>query len=438
MDFHDPVAQLSVATSDTKLLSVFRGRAVLDGRECRISIDYKLGGRFLLTARADSFGDAATPPTSRSPWLLELTYGHHHQGDLLLERGRQERESVDGWFPGNQWLGDVRAPVVKATAYLLNGVGMEGDEMLGWTQPSSAGGWTGRTMATASDISVVLDAIPGLHLIEEGLWSSGNYSITHAIRFSSKTGQPLTHERVSEVATALHMAISFMLGRFSAPVNLTGLESDGTPRWAELGTRHVDRHEHVITWWDQALPQRVDAALQPLLSALLNPDKRESLLFLIQSYVASNRGGFVEQRIITAYAALEHLAWIRLVIEGQRDFNKVNREKSDWRIRRLLEVSGVPGDIGAMLEDLDEYARQRGIDGPGAAASVRDSITHPNRARASEQDSPPYSDVWLLLQRWLSLTILSWCGYDGLAADQRVRGRWSGEGDPVPWSAPGR
>ena len=228
-----------------------------------------------------------------------------------------------------------------------------------------------------------------------------------------------------------------MLGRFSAPVNLVGHGNDRAPLWAELSTRHVDRHEHVITWWDQALPQQVDVALQPLMAALLDPSKSQSLMFLIQSYIAANRGGFVEQRIITAYTALEHLAWVRLIEQNGQDFDKVDKKGSAWRLRRLLESSSVPADIGTELQDLREHVRVMGTDGPGVAKSIRDSITHPNRPRGVRQVKLPYSDVWLLLQRWLSLTILNWCGYDGLVADQRVRGRWAGEGEPVPWSAPG-
>jgi hypothetical protein len=61
---------------------------------------------------------------------------------------------------------------------------------------------------------------------------------------------------------------------------------------------------------------------------LMDESRGRTAALIVQACIASSRGGFVEQRIMTAFSALERLAWQRDILEQGRE------EKHEKQIRR--------------------------------------------------------------------------------------------------------
>jgi hypothetical protein len=156
---------------------------------------------------------------------------------------------------------------------------------------------------------------------------------------------------------------------------------------------------------------------------------------LAQSYVASNRGGFLEQRITIAFAALELLSWQRAVLEGGADPDKHDKKKgADWRLRALLTNAKVPiAPVPAHLSALKAFAHDEGLgDAPKAVAEVRHRLTHPKVLEDLYDRGRLLTEAWMLTVRYLELLILHWVGYTGRIVD-RTKPGWP-QVDAVPWA----
>jgi hypothetical protein len=155
---------------------------------------------------------------------------------------------------------------------------------------------------------------------------------------------------------------------------------------------------------------------------------------LAQAYVASNRGGFVEQRITVAFAALELLSWQRAVLEGSADPVKHENKKAAWRLRAMLKAAKIPiSPIPAHLPALKAFAKKEGhSDAPQAVAEVRHRLTHPKVLDDLYDREHLLTEAWWLTVRYLELLILHWVGYTGGVVDRTKRG-WP-QVDTVPWA----
>ncbi|MGH3516275.1 MAG: hypothetical protein ACRDQ7_02415 [Haloechinothrix sp.] len=158
--------------------------------------------------------------------------------------------------------------------------------------------------------------------------------------------------------------------------------------------------------------------------------------------VLVNRTGFVEQRIMTAFSAIEHLAWVRFVLEGgtsKRQYEEELRGAGN-RLKRLLQDAHIPIDIDPQVHPaLAQFAADKAsggapLDGPTAVAYVRNRLVHPDARRDDiYRRRPMLSESWLLTRHYLVLLLLHWIGYTGLYQKVLGPGGWAGEVEPVPW-----
>jgi hypothetical protein len=149
--------------------------------------------------------------------------------------------------------------------------------------------------------------------------------------------------------------------------------------------------------------------------------------------VASNRGGFVEQRITIAFAALELLFWQRAVLEGNADLKK-HGNRADRRLRAMLEDAKIPiSSMPAHLSALKAFAHDEGHgDAPKAVAEVRHRLTHPKRLEDIYDRDQLLIEAWWLTVRYLELLILQWVDYTGRVVDRTKQG-WP-QVETVPWA----
>jgi hypothetical protein len=281
---------------------------------------------------------------------------------------------------------------------------------------------------------MAVDARPDLRAVIETLEKTGKYAVTHLGMLHRIDGRPFTAEECEPVLTAYQLASSFVLGRFTCPALAEARDDSGRLVWREWGARLADPLGGVDAWWNLAAAPIADP-VRLLGERLFEPKRGRVARHLAQSYVASNRGGFVEQRITIAFAALELLSWQRAVLEGGADPDKHENKRADWRLRALLTNAKVPiAPVPAHLPALKAFASDEGLgDAPKAVAEVRHRITHPKVLDDLYDREQLLTEAWWLTVRYLELLILHWVGYTGGVVDRTKRG-WP-QVDAVPWAS---
>jgi CRISPR/Cas system Type II protein with McrA/HNH and RuvC-like nuclease domain len=145
----------------------------------------------------------------------------------------------------------------------------------------------------------------------------------------------------------------------------------------------------------------------------------------------------VEQRLLTAFAALEMLSWVTEVLEAGMDETKWHDKGAARRLRRLLTRAKVDLRLsrGASPGPLVQFAQaEQQQDAPNALALVRHRVTHPKNPRDLYRFKGLVAEASRLACRYLELAILHRIDYRGHIADRTKLGGWIGECEPAPWT----
>ena len=168
-----------------------------------------------------------------------------------------------------------------------------------------------------------------------------------------------------------------------------------------------------------------------MLSVQLDTTRAKNTHTAIYWYIrASGIAPGVDGGIILLQAALELLAWQYFILDGHAPAPKqfLKTAASD-RIRMLLQACGIPINIPTELTDLVIVAAQRHWhDGPKALAGVRNQLVHPGT-----HPGVPYYDAWRLAEWYVELVLLHMASFKGEYSN-RIRRRWIGEVERVPWA----
>ncbi len=152
--------------------------------------------------------------------------------------------------------------------------------------------------------------------------------------------------------------------------------------------------------------------------------------------------GFVEQRVMSGAAGLEHVMWQALVAGGQLTKRQYKTTAAHELLRRVLEEAKIPVGIDPDLLPAitqfaaDERQRQRAeLDGADVVTQIRNRLVHPtgDQERVYKQDGL-VAEVWLLTRHYLVLLILHSLGYCGLYRDLRRTSGWAAHRANVPWA----
>jgi hypothetical protein len=173
-------------------------------------------------------------------------------------------------------------------------------------------------------------------------------------------------------------------------------------------------------------------------------------LQMILAIMAMSYDGFVEQRIMSGAAGLEHVLWQALVLGGRMNTKQFDGRTSfegqklagHDRLRMVLECARIPLDIdGALLPVSAMHAEQvkqsqnLDLDGADLVTWTRNRLVHPEATQ-----EPVYrlsglvAEVWMLTSHYLVLLILNSLGYQGAYRDLRRRQGWASETVKVPWA----
>jgi len=338
-----------------------------------------------------------------------------------------------GWFDGGH-VGDPAAALGGVVAHWIN---------LPMISPS--GGVrdddrerTARWETEVHGWHVVIDAVPNHHEVFRQAAADESFAITHVMRFSRSDRAAFTGQQAETVLTVMQYAFSFAVGYWTCPAAPVGVDADETPRWSEWRPLHLGRPQRGAGWWNDSRGDDLAMLLEAFLAHWSDDTLRDPLRFPVTSAILAVETGFVEQRLITAVAALELLSWVSEVVEdrlGEREWFNLGGAK---RLERLLRTADIDPSLTAEPEvaDIARYAKQHGYHNCAKTISeIRNRVTHPKSTQDIYAIPGMVGAASRLATWWLELMILKRIGYVGHAANRTKLGRWVGESEPVPWAS---
>ncbi|MFG2926717.1 hypothetical protein ACGFYA_35110 [Streptomyces sp. NPDC048305] len=367
--------------------------------------------------------------------------------DLGIELPVSARDAVSGWSNGTSY-GDPTAPLDRVVAHWFNLPQWHGSAHL---KAHAADGTprlvsAGRSVYEADGWRITLDVRPDHEAVFSDVRQADVYVMTHVMEIRRLDGTSFTSAEVTPVLSALHVGLSFALGRWVAPALPVGLNDQEHTVWGQWGPMLCDPARSISSgWWYPEDQKSMADLLACLLPTFRDPGKGQALRLQMQyAITAIADRGFVEQRIMSGAAGLEHVMWQELVLSGrltEAEYASRARPAHD-KLRTLLTESGVDLRVRAdRLPAAAAYATRQQVDGARPAdgadvvTRVRNRLVHPK-----ETQEPVYgvkglvTDTWLLTRHYLALLVLRSIGYRGSYQDLSRTNRWVGETEPVPWA----
>ncbi|AZQ39086.1 hypothetical protein EJ357_41325 [Streptomyces cyaneochromogenes] len=384
-------------------------------------------------------GDGTSPGfANRDEVLLIL---HRPMGDMVMSGVPR---NIDGGWSNGAVFGDSQAPLTRILVHWFNLPNWHGPLRLAEKMANGEREWSGRWQHQASGWKITLDVRPDYQRVWQGLYVTDVYVMTHVMEVSRADDAVFTADEASHLLTAMHVGISFALGRWAAPMLPVGEDSDGCGVWEEWLGSHCDPARRTSDgWWYDQDHESLGDFLSLVIKDFADPDRLVPLRFeMMYAISATGSRDFVEPRIIMGTAGLEHIMWQSLVLGGALTKQQYKQRPAHDLLRRVLRGAHIPVDINPRhLPAAAQYAadvkakENENIDGADVVTWVRNRLVHPQ-----ESQEPVYRldgltrDAWLLARHYLVLLILSSVGYNGKYRDlTRIRG-WVGDVSLVPWA----
>lgn len=307
------------------------------------------------------------------------------------------------------------------------------------TRTTYAGRWTARL----ADWVVTMDRRSDHREVWTQARDLGSRVTTHVMEIRRVDDALFLPEEITPVLDALHLGVSFALGRWVAPALPVGFDDADRQVWQQWGARLCTAGAPgALRWWFEQREWELAELLDLVVHRSAVSDDRFSLRFLLSSAVHSAAGGFVEQRVTSAFAALEHLMWIRLAARGGMSKTAYKRLHAHERLSMLLDEAQIDPDIDRkQLPALHAAADRRPADvprtGPAIVCHVRNLIVHPtdHEEELYRQETELVRQAWFLTHHYLVLLILHHVGYTGCYQRQLPPGGWAGDVHRVPWAS---
>jgi hypothetical protein len=300
--------------------------------------------------------------------------------------------------------------------------------------------WNGRWQTEVDGWRLTLDRRHDYDSITEKK-TAPMFVLTHVMEVRRVDGTSFDVASASQLLECLRVCFSFAFGRWVAPALPVGYDSTDQVVWEEWTSPICHPYQTIGAAWlyrlrSDDLAELVERALSAFLDSVRPGITRFQMVLAVQSVEA----GFVEQRIMAAFPALENLAWVTLVL-GRLVPRQQYQDRRKWpgerRLRRLLELAQVPTGIDASaVPALAAFAAAENLDdGPAAVTAVRNRLIHPKNPHDQIYHLDGLvQDAWLLSRHYLTLLILHSIGYRGSYVKLVPPHGWAGDAKSVPWA----
>jgi hypothetical protein len=394
---------------------------------------------------------AKTPPQFANSPAVTLAL-RRPTGDMKLPgvpRG------IDGGWSNGGTFGSADRPLRRIIAHWFNLPNWYGSIRL--TSATENGGqrwWSGRWVTEIDGWKITIDVRPDHGQIWTDLHKSDVYVMTHVMEICRIDESEFTAAQAEPLLTALHVGISFALGRWAAPMLPVGEDHAGNALWGDWRAYHCDPPQDTSPgWWYEKDHQTLEDLLGRVIRAFKNPDRRAALrIQMMFAIMTINGRRFVEQRVMNCAAGLEHLMWQTLVLRGlltenqYKGWDRYQGEKLHAHdlLRRVLTDAKIPTDIDpSLMPVIAKFAAEQGLhqrrtlDGADVVTQIRNRLVHPKGAQEDVYRlNGLVAEVWLLARHYLVLLILHSLGYCGPYRDLRRTNGWASDVGKVPWALP--
>lgn len=219
----------------------------------------------------------------------------HSTGPAQLVAHR--RSATDGWLSPAA-LGPPETELDHVLVHWLNLPAIRSP--LGIEDPGGTIEYSGRWAAELGDWSVTLDRRSDHRDVWQQVRANGSAAITHVMQIRRSDDQSFSPAHVEPVLSALHVGMSFALGRWVAPALPVGFDVRGKRVWEEWGPRHSTAGAPgALRWWHEQREWELAEILSRSVERFSDPQEEFTARFVMSSAILSAAGGFVEQRIMT-------------------------------------------------------------------------------------------------------------------------------------------
>ena len=313
-------------------------------------------------------------------------------------------------------VGQADVPLKRVVAHWFNLPDFHGPLVLTRTTEAGEHWWMGRWQLEVGGWKLTLDVRPDHSQVWRDLHEAHVYVMTHVMELCRADGAAFTAAEAEPMLAALHVGVSFALGRWAAPMLPVGVDSTGKVVWEDWHPGHCDPARRISPgWWHHHQQASLTDFLGPVITAFADPDRLPALrLQLMFGIAAINDRGFVEQRVMMGAAGLEHLMWQTLVLEGGMSERQYRGQDAHEKLRRLLTDARITTDIDAGLLPVTarfaaEQQQHQGkvLDGPDVVTQIRNRLAHPRGAQDRlYQLEGLMAEVWCLTRHYLVLLVL--------------------------------
>lgn len=344
-----------------------------------------------------------------------------------------------GWSNGLRF-GSADVPLQRLITHWVNLPDLGPARPVGPPVEDPDGFWHRATSwrATVRGWDIRIDSRADLNEVLRVCRRDRTFALTHVMEVRRSDGATFTGNQADQLLTVLQLAGSFALGRSCCPAAPVGYTPDGRAAWSEWGPSRCD-HAGLGSgrWWYERRGQDLVETLEGFLRHWDDDRRRQTLKFTATSAVVAGEQGFLEQRLVTATSALEHLCWVTDVLEGGASERSYQDVRAHDRLRRLVTAMNVPVGIDAeYLPALAAHAaEQDDCDGPRAITQIRNELVHPKNTRSLYDRPGLLSEAARLSARYLDLAILWRIGFTGQVMNRIKVPGWIGDTETVPWAS---
>jgi hypothetical protein len=394
-------------------------------------VELSLGGSPRIEWSAESAVPLRVPLNDSFSLILHKEYSDAELPVYLRSDGWLHQR-LDGWSGGASF-GDESALLERMVVHCFNLPNMNANiplEIRG--ESGNHRLWRGRWEVELCGWKITLDVRSDHQNVWREFHKSSVYVMTHVMEVRRADAASFSAAEAKHLLNALHFGFSFAMGRWAAPMLPVGENDKGKVVWEEWRPLICDRARSITSgwWYDQDLDS-LETVLDLIIKESANPGKwRMRRLQLQLAISAMSDQGFVEQRITTGAAGLEHVMWQELVLSGRMTkkqykgkelYQGENMAQAHKRLRLLLNEAKVPIGVDAsalpaaatFIADASQHQGNVN-DGADLVPFIRNRLVHPEGGQEKVYDTPRLVvNVWLLTRHYLVLLILRSLGYHG-------------------------
>jgi hypothetical protein len=272
--------------------------------------------------------------------------------------------------------------------------------------------------------------------------ANSGFGVTQVGRLEREDGKSFKANEALRILDALTWYISFTCGRWTGPCLPRGFKGDGHQIWEIWDYGRIVPYQKRLSWLDANHAEHFENPAAGFLRLWFDDTWQEVIQIAIHWYIEANaQAGSAEGSIVLTQTAFELLSSAVLVENyGWLSSDGYEKLSAADRIRLLFLWAEIPIAIPGELLELTKLAKaDNWPDTSTAMTMIRNTITHPTRKNREKFGKHPVgarSDAWNLGLWNLELCLLRLFEYSDTYGS-RLKLRYSGEVEPVPWATSG-